>query len=264
MVADGGRTPVNPASAEEAWHGLGSPTPGGVLIVGDHASAFVPPDIDLGIDPALLRLHIGSDIGVAEVAAALVNSHGMECAFLAGVSRLVVDLNRDDGASGLIPTHSDGHAIPGNIALDEAGKAARIGRFYHPYHAKLDQLVTLARPVMILSLHSFTPGLASRPNDERPWHIGILYNNDDRLARIAIPAFTASGLHVGDQLPYSGKDLNYSMNTHAEANGIPYLGIEMRQDMVGDAHGVERMAIWIASVLTSCRKHLAEMATCGE
>lgn len=255
---------MNPASAEEAWHGLGSPTPGGVLIVGDHAAAFVPPDIDLGIDPALLGLHIGSDIGVAEVAAALVNNHGLECAFLAGVSRLVVDLNRGESASGLIPTHSDGHELPGNSALSDADRAARIARFYRPYHAKLSQLVTLARPELILSLHSFTPALASRPDDVRPWHIGILYNDDNRLARIAIPAFTALGLHVGDQLPYSGKDLNHSMDAHAEANGIPYLGIEMRQDMVGDADGIGRMAAKIASVLTLCRNHLAEMAACED
>ena len=40
---------------------------------------------------------------------------------------------------------------------------------------------------------------------------------------------------VGDQLPYSGKLLNATMNRHAESNGIPYVGIEMRQDLVGDA-----------------------------
>jgi predicted N-formylglutamate amidohydrolase len=32
------------------------------------------------------------------------------------------------------------------------------------------------------------------------------------------------------------------MNRHAEANDIPYVGIEMRQDLVGDAAGHARFA----------------------
>ena len=67
--------------------------------------------------------------------------------------------------------------------------------------------------------------------------MGVLYNEDDRAARLAIPLLEADGLVVGDQLPYSGKLLNYTMNRHAEGNAIPYLGIEMRQDQVKDSLG---------------------------
>ena len=59
----------------------------------------------------------------------------------------------------------------------------------------------------------------------------MLYNQDDRAARIAIPMLAAEGLIVGDNLPYSGRDLNYTMNRHAEGEGRPYLGIEIRQDL---------------------------------
>ena len=90
---------------------------------------------------------------------------------------------------------------------------------------------------MILSLHSFTPSLAAHPDQERPWHVGVLYNEDDRLAGAAIAALEVEGLNVGDQLPYSGKLLNATMNRHAEGNAIPYVGIEMRQDLVSDAAG---------------------------
>jgi predicted N-formylglutamate amidohydrolase len=247
---------VNPAVVEEAWWGIGTPTPGGVLIVGDHASNLVPADIDLGIDPALLDLHIARDIGVAEVAKALVDDGAADAAFLASVSRLIIDLNRDEDAPGLIPHSSDGHAIPGNT-LDEAGRQVRIDRFYHPYHGKLAQLLATARPAMILSLHSFTPSLSSRQNEVRPWQLGILYNDDDQLARVAIPALEALGLIVGDQLPYSGKELNYTMNRHAEGNAIPYLGVEMRQDLVRDPADVAIMKNWLSVALLACRNHLA-------
>ena len=65
----------------------------------------------------------------------------------------------------------------------------------------------------------------------------MLYNQDDRAARIAIPLLAAEGLVVGDQEPYSGKLLNATMNRHAEAEGRPYLGIEIRQDQIADAAG---------------------------
>jgi predicted N-formylglutamate amidohydrolase len=67
----------------------------------------------------------------------------------------------------------------------------------------------------------------------------------------------AAGLNVGDQLPYSGKLLNATMNRHAEGNGIPYLGVEMRQDLVSDTAGQARFAAILAPVLKECRAALA-------
>jgi predicted N-formylglutamate amidohydrolase len=248
---------VKTADAAKGWQLLGQPIVGGVLIVGDHAANHVPPDIDLGIETALLDLHIARDIGVADVATMLVDTGAVNAAFLAAVSRLVVDLNREEGSAGLIPLSSDGHAIPGN-AMSEDARQARIERLYRPYHAKLAQILADSRPAMILSLHSFTPSLSSRQEEARPWQIGVLYNEDDRLARIAIPVLAGQGLNVGDQQPYSGRDLNYTMNRHAEGNAIPYLGIEMRQDLVSDPAGVQQMADWLTVALAACRNYLAQ------
>ena len=130
----------------------------------------------------------------------------------------------------VIPIASDGHAVPGN-ALDHAGHLARLERFYHPYHAALADLLNAHPPALTLSLHSFTPLLASS-DAPRPWQVGVLYNQDDRAARLAIPLLEADGLVVGDQQPYSGQLLNATMNRHAEADGRPYLGIEIRQDQI--------------------------------
>jgi predicted N-formylglutamate amidohydrolase len=213
---------------------VGEPRFGGILIVADHASNCVPDGIDLGIDPALLDLHIAWDIGVMGVAERMAQRPGT-AAFLGNVSRLVCDFNREEGAPAIIPIASDGHAIPGNSLSHEAHEA-RLDRFFRPYHAALAELLNDKPPALILSLHSFTPSLATS-DEPRPWQVGILYNHDDRAARLAIPMLEAEGLLVGDQQPYSGKLLNATMNHHAEAEGRPYLGVEIRQDGIADGAG---------------------------
>lgn len=217
----------------EAYTLIGTPTCGGILIISDHASAHVPEDIDLGIAPEHLSKHIAVDIGVAEVARLMVEQGGADAAMLGGVSRLVLDCNRDLDAAGLIPMMSDGIDIAGN-KLDEVQRQARIDRIFHPYHDRIAVIISKHRPAMILSLHSFTPHLESDPNQRRPWHVGVLYNEDERLAAAAISSLEGEGLNIGDQLPYSGKILNATMNRHAEANQIPYIGIELRQDLAAN------------------------------
>ncbi len=214
----------------EAFRLLGEPRFGGILVVSDHASNLVPDDIHLGIDPALLGQHIAIDLGVAEVAELMAERTGT-AAFLGNVSRLVCDFNREEHLPNVVPIASDGHAIPGN-ALDHTAHEARLARFFRPYHEGLAALLEDVPQALILSLHSFTPRLASRPDQARPWQVGVLYNQDDRAARLAIPMLEAEGLMVGDQQPYSGKLLNATMNRHAEADGRPYLGIEIRQDQI--------------------------------
>lgn len=221
---------------------------GDVLAIVDHASNRVPDGIDLGIDQALLQTHIAWDIGAADLARAL----GFP-AFLANVSRLVIDLNREADAPGLVPRHSDGIDIPGN-AGDVSGRATR---YWQPYHDALAERIETMRPKMLVSIHSFTPSLASRPEEDRPWQIGILYNEDDRAARIALPVLDAVGVIVGDQLPYSGKLLNATMNRHGEGTGTPYLGIEVRQDLIGDAAGVAKWAAVLLPVIEKCARATA-------
>lgn len=229
----------------EAWRLIGTPRFGGILVVSDHASNRVPDDIDLGIDPALLSQHIAVDIGVADVGEMMAQRPGI-AAFQGNVSRLVCDFNRDEHLPTVVPIASDGHAIPGN-ALDHAGHEARLARFFRPYHDALEALLADIPQALILSLHSFTPHLASS-DEPRPWHVGVLYNVDDRAARIAIPMLEAEGLCVGDQLPYSGKLLNATMNRHAEADGRPYLGIEVRQDLIATPEGQSKWSERLARI----------------
>lgn len=220
----------------------------GLLIVVDHASAHVPPDIDLGIDPALLEKHIAIDIGAAPLARALAARLGAP-ALLGGVSRLVIDLHRDPDHPGLIPHASDGHAISSNEAAD---RAERIARFHTPWH----DAIAAHRPDLFVAVHSFTPTLESG-GEPRPWQVGLLYNHDDHAARIALDLLGEAGVIAGDNQPYSGRVLNYTMNRHAEGNGIPYLMFEVRNDLIGDETGVAYWCDILAPIITMVRNRLA-------
>ncbi len=223
---------------------IGEPTRGGIVCVSDHASNRVPDDIDLGIDPALMNEHIAIDVGVEGIAETMAAEHGIP-AHLATISRLVVDLHREEDHPGVVPPQSDGHAIPGNADIDVE---ARLDRFHRPYHDALAKWLDGRQPDLIISLHSFTPKLATS-EEPRPWEVALLYNQDERAARHAIRFFGEEGLTVGDNVPYSGRQLNATMNRHAEAHGRCYCALEVRQDLIANAADQARWAATIADVM---------------
>lgn len=228
-----------------------------ILLTADHGSDHVPDDVELGIDPALLSSHIAVDIGVAPLGRRLAGLLGADL-HMAEASRLVVDPNRAPDDPAVIPVSSDGHAVPGNAVLCAAGRAARLERYWTPYHERLAVRIAAARPGLIVALHSFTPRLAARPDEARPWHVGLLYNRDDRAARIAMRLFAETGLMVGDNQPYPGDRFNHAMDRHAEAVGIPYLTLEVRQDLIACPAGASEWAERIAPVIRATRAALPE------
>jgi len=228
---------------EKPYRQVGEAGPAELMCVADHASNFVPDGIELGIDPKLLDEHIAVDIGVSGVADRLARRHGIP-AHIATVSRLVCDLHRKEDEAAVVPTESDGHLIPGNIG---ANIERRMALYHRPYHNALGEMIERVRPKLLLAVHSFTPELATS-SQERPWEIGLLYNEDDRAARHAIRLFGEQGLTVGDNEPYSGKQLNATMDRHAEARGIPYLTLEIRQDQIATEAGQTRWATLVADV----------------
>ncbi|WP_108810096.1 N-formylglutamate amidohydrolase [Sphingorhabdus sp. Alg231-15] len=234
----------------DAFEILGIPQDRGVLIVVDHASNHVPSDIELGIAPELLEQHIAYDIGVANIARYMSESRGY-LAILGTVSRLVVDLNRFSDEPGVIPQQSDGVVLTGN-AITGIQRDARLDRFFHPYHGRVAELIQDMDPALVLFLHSFTPQLRTNGAEEkRPWEIGVLYNEYETASRLAIQHLEQEDLVVGDQQPYSGKDLHATMKSQAEDIGKAYTEIEIRQDLVTDETGQRRFA---EIVLRMCEK----------
>lgn len=228
---------------DRPYRQVGEPRRGGIVCVSDHASNYVPQDIPLGIPAELLSMHVAYDIGVEGVAERMARRFGIP-AHLGTISRLVCDLHREEDHPGLVPTESDGHLIPGNIGADVE---ARLEQFHRPYHAAMEEWLSAIEPELIISLHSFTPEMATC-DKHRPWEVALLYNKDDRAARHAIRLFGEQGLTVGDNEPYSGKDLNATMNRHAEAHGRPYLALEVRQDLIATRAEQSRWAQMIADV----------------
>lgn len=223
------------------------------LIVCDHASSAVPAGISLGVPEAVMQTHIALDIGAADLSRALAAR--LRCpAILAQVGRLVADFNRPPDAPGFIPEASDGIPIPGNRALPAADRVAREA-MHQAFHAAIEAQIALHRPRLLISVHSFTPALATSP-EPRPWPVAILWNHDARAARLGLEALRAEVAPVGANEPYSGKQLNYTMDRHAEAADIPYLGFELRQDMLADAAGIAR---WAATLERAIRHALAQL-----
>jgi predicted N-formylglutamate amidohydrolase len=218
----------------------------------DHATNHIPDELgDLGLPAPELARHIAWDIGAAGVTEAL--SELLDApAILSGVSRLVIDCNRHPDASDLIPEVSDGRVIPGNLHLDEAARAARIRRWFHPYHDAVES-VFLGReargvPSIAISIHSMTASLAGEP---RPWQIALSSHLDRRLTDPVLAALRRPGdVAVGDNQPYDlDPAVDYSTPFHALRRDLPHLQVEFRQDEIADAITQHGWALRFAQTL---------------
>ena len=234
----------------ELCHGAGAAP---VLLTCDHASRRVPAALDqLGLTEAVIARHIGWDIGAAAVTRRLAPLLDAP-AVLAGYSRLVIDCNRHPEDASSIPAESDGTAIPGNAGLDDAARRARRTALFEPYHAAIDaQLARIAKTGLapaVISVHSFTPQMKGFA---RPWHVGVLWDEDGRIATPLLAALSAEldPAIVGDNQPYSAREpVGYTQRHHAFERGLPHVAIELRQDLVADEAGAAAWAERLARVL---------------
>jgi predicted N-formylglutamate amidohydrolase len=219
----------------------------GLVLVADHAMRRFPPGFGtLGLPAAELDRHIAYDIGVEELTRALAARLGAP-AIMACFSRLFIDANRGEDDPTLIRRIYDRTVVPGNAGLTPQERAARIASCHRPYHDAVSALIARVanasgRPPLVISLHSFTPRLAG--GGLRPWHCGLLWDNDPRAARILIESLSREpGLIVGDNEPYDGALKGDTMHRHCSMTGIAHALLEVRQDLIGDAAGV---AQWTA------------------
>lgn len=231
-----------------------------IILISEHASNHIPAEFDnLGLSDEQLELHIAWDIGIAEVTRNLSALLGAPAA-LARFSRLLIDANRSLDQDGLIPTHTDNQRVTGNIDLSEQEVKSRIERFYQPFHDGVDALIKNKRnddhAPLVLNMHSFTPKM----NDfARPWHSGMLWNKDPRVANALKEKLENRGFIVGDNEPYSGQHLNHTMNTHGTRHGFPHVNIEIRQDEIDHPAGIEKWSAILALEIKTIRE-MAEMS----
>lgn len=231
-------------------HNAGGHSP--LLIVADHAGNRIPRALGtLGVSDTERSRHIGWDLGIAGVSRRLADALDAKL-IQQNYSRLVIDCNRPPGSETSMPVISEMTPIPGNVNLSEADKAARIAEIFRPYHdaieAELERRKQNGLPVALISMHSFTQ---SFKGVARPWHAGVLYNRDTRVAHILRDLLQAeTGLTVGDNEPYSvDDDTDYTIPVHGERRGLHHIAIEIRQDLIAEEPGQIEWAERLARLL---------------
>jgi predicted N-formylglutamate amidohydrolase len=232
------------------------------LLVADHAGNLIPRSLGrLGVPEAELIRHIAWDIGIAGVGRLLAEA--LDATLIQqNYSRLVIDCNRPLVAETSVPEISEQTPIPNNIGIDEAGRTARAGEIFWPYHARieaeLDRRQQTGDPPALIALHSFTPVFKGA---QRPWHAGVLYNRDARFAhRLMALLNEEAGLFVGDNAPYFVTDASdYTIPVHAERRGLHHVLIEIRQDLIGAEDGQRAWAERLARLLPLAYRGLLGM-----
>lgn len=224
----------------------------GIMIIADHAMQRMPAEYGLlGLAPREFERHIAYDIGVERVTRGLAAALGVP-AVMACFSRLLIDPNRGEDDPTLIRQLYDGTIVPGNYPMAPEERERRLEHFYRPYHDAVGALTASVaeasgKAPFIVSVHSFTPRMQGV---ERPWHVGILWDNDPRAVRPMIEMLEAGrDLVVGDNEPYDGALRGDTMYRHAIVNGYAHVLIEIRQDLIADDTGADAWVARLAPII---------------
>ncbi len=227
-----------------------------IFLTCDHAGNLIPERLGgLGLAPLDLARHIAWDVGASGLCrrlAALLDATTVTQTY----SRLVIDCNRSPRRHDSMAPLSEATEIPGNLDIPPEQAAARRREIFQPYHDAITEALeardAAGRRTMFIAMHSFTPvyhGVS------RPWHIGLLYNRDARLANILKELMAGDPeLCIGDNEPYAISDeSDYGIPVHGEQRGIPHIEIEVRHDLIETAAHqavwAERFAGWFTRVL---------------
>lgn len=250
LIDNGLLSDKEPGPWEELNPGSTSP----LLLLCDHANNRVPKSLGhLGLELDALGKHVAYDIGCEKLTRLLADKF-QAAALLAHYSRLVIDLNRHPGDGSSIPVISDNIDIPGNTNLTMEQIRAREEALFWPYHNQiermLDKIVSRGQTPILCAIHSFTPVFRGY---QRPWHIGVLWDRDQRLSTPLLESLQAiPHICVGDNEPYHARNpVGYTMDIHGERNGYPHILLEVRQDLIGHDEGVAEWAHVIYSHLKS-------------
>ena len=225
---------------------------GPYLLVCDHASNFIPTRFGtLGLENSELSRHIAWDPGALPVIRRMADA--LDATLVeSGVSRLVIDCNRPLDAPDLISPVSETTVVPGNENLTDAQRQERIALSWQPFHDTIEEVVAerlvKGMETRLVSVHSFTPVYKVV---SRPWHIGIIHDEDDSLAAPMIKGLQAvDGITVGVNEPYSPADRVYfTLERHGRSRGLACAMIEIRNDEIMEQSGQRKWADLLTGIL---------------
>jgi predicted N-formylglutamate amidohydrolase len=215
----------------------------------EHASNTVSSRLIQDSDRRLLSQHWGWDIGAASLVETLCQQTEA-IGVLATESRLVIDFNRHPDSETLIVKSCEGDRISFNQDITPQDHHFR-KNIFDSFHAGVRSAITqqvALRECCLVSIHSFTPIWQDVP---REVEIGVLFDRyADDAVRVA-NALKATGVKTGLNEPYSGTsgELMYSATMHGDEHGLPYLEIEVRQDLLGSPQGIAQVAQWLVTAL---------------
>jgi len=230
------------------------------VIAVDHAGRRIPNRLgNLGLPPSELERHTAWDLGALGVAKRI--SATLDAPLVAQeYSRLVIDCNRTPGSETSIPRMAESLEVPGNVGLSDEEIAARRSEIFEPYHAHLRAVLRERRaarqPTILVTQHTMTSVLKGV---RREMHAAVLYEHDRRFAGIVLEMLRRNEeLLIAENEPYLVQLTHYTVPHHAEAHGLPYVELEIRQDLVSDEAGEGVWAVRIADALLSAERIYSE------
>ena len=175
-----------------------------------------------------LATHRGYDLGALEVARALAKKLQAPL-FKSETTRLLIDLNRSLGRTGLWSEFSSG--------LSDAERQAVIDRYYAPYRAavtdEVAKLIGKRKRVLHFSVHSFTPVLRGSVRNA-DW--ALLYDPRRKPeAALAQELFAklkagAEDLRLRRNYPYVGVSDGFTTSLRKRFPASSYAGMEIEMN----------------------------------
>lgn len=231
-----------------------------VVLVCEHASSFIPADLqDLGLNRNDRLSHAAWDPGAMAVARQVAER--LDAKLVASkVSRLVYDCNRPPDAPDAMPAQSERVVVPGNAELDDAARQSRAKTYYYPFRKTLADTLSVtaaqgATPVLV-TVHSFTPVYHGSP---RAVEIGILHDSDTRLADAMLIAAQTSAFDVQRNEPYGPEHgVTHTLKEHGLADGYANVMLEIRNDLIGTEDQQRKMGETLCDWLQTALKRIEQ------
>lgn len=221
-----------------------------ILLVCEHASNLIPERLNnLGLSEEQRFSHIAWDLSAKKLALTL--SKKLDAVLIAACySRLVYDCNRSPNAPDAMPFETEVCNVPGNTNLSSEDCAARISEIYQPFQQKISDVITNRNEIVLITVHSFTPVFYGK---RRETCIGFICGDDDRITSEMLSLCSDIKLKCGKNEPYGPSDgVLHTVLKHGEANQIPYVMIEVRNDLLATNDSINQISDILVPRLITC------------